>query len=128
LRRSNPRAFDQFLKALSDDLGVGASASSFACPNCNARLEITVAEARTARRGRPTARANARPGRRSTRAGDGLNNFLIELARMRRCTTGTINAQFKKIMGRKIKNLDKKEQRQQKVDWLKSELAKGKAA
>jgi hypothetical protein len=57
-----------------------------------------------------------------------LNDLLIELARMRRTTTGTINGQFKKIMGRKIKKLDKREQRQTKVEWLKSELAKGQAA
>jgi len=123
LRRSNPRVFDQFMKALSDDLGV-ASASSFTCPNCNSRLEIVVAE--TGRRGR--ARGRIGVGRGATRAADGLNDFLIELARMRRTTTGTINAQFKKVMGRKIKKLDKKQQRHQKVEWLKSELAKGQAA
>lgn len=122
LRRSNPRVFDQFMKALSDDLGVGAS--SFTCPNCNSRLEIVVAEA--GRRGRGRGRAGI--GRSTTRAADGLNDLLIELARMRRTTTGTINAQFKKVMGRKIKKLDKKQQRQQKVEWLKSELAKGQAA
>lgn len=123
LRRSNPRAFDQFMKALSDDLGVGAS--SFTCPNCHAKLEIVVAEA-GGRRGRPA--AGVARARKSTRAADGLNDLLIELARMRRTTTGTINAQFKKTMGRKIKKLDKREQRQTKVEWLKSELAKGQAA
>ncbi len=119
LKRSNPRVFEQFMKALSEDLGVNASQSvvSFSCPNCTARLEIVVAEA--AGKGRGRARGN---GARPPRSSDGLNDLLIELARQKRTTTGTINAQFKKEMGKKIKNLDKRDQRAQKVEWLKSQL------
>ena len=121
LKRSNPRVFEQFMKALTEDLGVNASQTvvSFSCPSCNARLEVIVAEAAGKGRGRRGAGAGAP---RASRSSDGLNDLLIELARHKRTTTGTINALFKKEMGKKIKNMDKRDQRAQKVEWLKVQL------
>lgn len=92
------------------------------CNQAETRLEIHLAERTNGRKRSPVTKS------RAPLSADGLNDLLIQLARVRKATTRTINVEFKKVMGKKIRKLDKREQRAQKVQWLKAQLGKGKAA
>lgn len=125
LKFSNPELLQAFLTAIAKDLGISQSISTFHCPNCHAVYEI-IARSNT---GQAPAVRKLGPGtamRRKTTGGE-VNPLLIEVARRKKTTTGTINAEFKTAMGAaKLKNMSKKEFRVQKIEWLKTQLAKNK--
>jgi hypothetical protein len=131
LKESNPQMFDMFLRALREDLGADII-SSFTCPNCHTSLEIVVAAGRDAvaeggRRGRRPGRPAGKKAAAKRPIGGTLNPLLIELARLRKATTGKLNAEFKSAMKDKIRKMGPQEVRAVKIEWLKNELSKARS-
>ncbi len=126
LKISNPELLQAFLTAIAKDFGISQSITSFRCPHCHSSFEIVIApDGKQAGKSRGR-KATARIARRKTTGGD-VNPLLIELARRKKTTTGTINTEFNVAMGAaKLKNMSKKEFRARKIEWLKMQLARNK--
>ena len=126
LKMSNPELLQAFLMAIAKDFGISRSVTSFRCPHCHSSYEIVVApDGKQAGRSRGRGAA-VKIAKRKTTGGD-VNPMLIELARRKKTTTGTINTEFNVAMGAaKLKSMTKKEFRAHKIEWLKSQLAKNK--
>jgi hypothetical protein len=126
LKISNPELLQAFLMAIAKDFGISQSVTSFRCPHCHSSYEIVVAQ-----NGKHTGKSRNRKTmgkivKRKTMGGD-INPMLIELARRKKTTTGTINTEFNVAMGAaRLKNMNKKEFRARKIEWLKSQLVKNK--
>lgn len=113
LSESNPKLFQAFMEALTEDLGFN---NSVVCPQCNSRLELRLAEA-----AKPSSGKGSRKG---SRKGTTLNDYLVELAKIRKATVGKINSEYRKVIGDRAKKLTLKQFRAQKLEWAKKELGK----
>lgn len=112
LSESNPKLFQAFMEALTEDLGIN---NSVVCPQCSARLELRLVEA-----AKPSSGRGSRGGRKQPT----LNDYLVELAKIRKATVGKINSQYRKVIGDRAKKLTLKQFRAEKMEWAKKELGK----
>jgi hypothetical protein len=127
IKKSDPSLYSEFLKAFSRELGLDAG--TFRCPNCDQPLHVSATVHRTevVRRGRPAMARPKRAKRAVHRPPPGsLFQLLVDLARLRNTTTGTINREFTKTF--KSKKLPAKELREAKIEWTKQQIAKAKKA
>ena len=114
LKKSDPRLFQKFVEALQQDLGAPQPLATFECPACHAKFDI-----------------NMEPGNnskaRKTAYGlgeDSLLQLLLELARLKRVTTGKIHSEFNKAHGEKLKGMKAPQVRELKKEWLRLQIAK----
>ena len=121
LRKSDARLYAEFVKALTDDLGLNSG--SLQCPNCKAQFRILLDSESRGRKSLPrgTKRKMPKPPRGS------LFQLLVDLARLRNTTTGTINRQFKQTQ-KPSKKLSIQELKDLKIAWVKQEIEKAKKA
>jgi hypothetical protein len=127
IKKTDPDLYAKFLAAFSQDIGLDAG--TFRCPNCDHPLQVNLAaNGRKEKAGRRAGQAGA-PARRAGRkpAPGSLFQLLVDLARLRNTTTGTINREFSKTF-KSRKKLSPKELKAAKVDWVKQQIAKAKAA
>lgn len=119
LRKSDSRLYAEFLKALTEDLGLNSG--SLQCPNCKAQFRILLDSETGGRKSLPRGgkRKMPRPARGS------LFQLLVDLARLRNTTTGTINRQFKQTQ-KPSKKLSVQELKDLKIAWVKQEIEKAK--
>jgi hypothetical protein len=114
LKKSDPRLFQRFLDALQQDLGVTENLATFECPTCHTRFDINTA-------------ANNNSNGRKTSYGLGENSLLqllLELARLKKVTTGKIHSEFNKTQGEKLKGMKAPQIRELKKEWLRSQIAR----
>jgi hypothetical protein len=119
LRKSDSRLYAEFVKALTDDLGLNSG--SLQCPNCKTHFRILLDRESGGRKSLPqaTKRKMPKPARGS------LFQLLVDLARLRNTTTGTINRQFKQTQ-KPSKKLSVQELKDLKIAWVKQEIEKAK--
>ena len=128
IKKTDPNLYTEFLKAFS--LEIGLDSGSFRCPHCDQSLQVTaIAGQKKAAAPRTAAKSKRQPQkakRVARRPGPGsLFQLLVDLARLRNTTTGTINADFKKSF-KSRKKLSKVELKAAKVEWVKRQIAKAK--
>ena len=114
LKKSDPRLFQKFVDALQQDLGVTEHLATFECPACHTKFDIN------------TATNNNSRGKR-TAYGLGENSLLqllLELARLKKVTTGKLHSEFNKAQGEKLKGMKAPQIRELKKEWLRSQIAK----
>lgn len=129
LKKSKPELYRTFTQALIEDLGVvpGQSLGIFSCPECNCSFQIVLSSQQILpQQGKKSRSAKAKIPKRSPLKSP-LFAGLVELARLRRTRTGEINTEFKKAMKGKIRNMDKQQFREAKIEWLRKQIAKTKA-
>ncbi len=122
LRKSDSRLYAEFVKALTEDLGLDSG--SLQCPNCKSNFRVLLdSESGTGKKSstRGTKRKMPKPARGS------LFQLLVDLARLRNTTTGTINRQFKQTQ-KPSKKLSVQEVKDLKIAWVKQEIEKAKNA
>lgn len=119
LRKSDSRLYAEFVKALTEDLGLNSG--SLQCPNCKAHFRILLDSESGGRKSSPHGgkRKIPKPARGS------LFQLLVDLARLRNTTTGTINRQFKQTQ-KPSKKLSVQELKDLKIAWVKQEIEKAK--
>jgi hypothetical protein len=117
LRKSDSRLYTEFVKALTEDLGLDSG--SLQCPNCKAQFRVLLESERGGKKSltRGTKRKMPKPARGS------LFQLLVDLARLRNTTTGTINRQFKQTQ-KPSKKLSLQELKDLKIAWVKQEIEK----
>lgn len=132
LKKEKPELYRTFTQALIDDLGLisGQSVSIFTCPSCNSSFQVVLSE----RKARPRSGRSTKPVRSVKPAAEKRSPMksplfaaLVGLARLRKTRVGEINAEFRDTMKNKIKNMDKKDARAAKIEWLKKEITKAKS-
>ena len=121
LKKSDSRLYAEFVKTLTEDLGLNAG--SLQCPSCKSRFKVLLeSESGTEKKStRGTKRKMPKPARGS------LFQLLVDLARLRNTTTGTINRQFKQTQ-KPSKKLSIQELKELKIAWVKQEIEKAKKA
>ena len=121
LKKSDSRLYAEFVKALTEDLGLNAG--SLQCPNCKSHFKVLLeSESGTGKKStQGTKRKMPKPARGS------LFQLLVDLARLRNTTTGTINRQFKQTQ-KPSKKLSVQELKELKIAWVKQEIEKAKKA
>jgi hypothetical protein len=129
IKKTDPDLYSKFLKAFSQDIGLDAG--SFRCPHCDQPLQVTAVarQQRTAGSRQVAAEPKPRQAKRVFRkpAPGSLFQLLVDLARLRNTTTGTINREFSKTF-KSRKRLSPKELKAAKVIWTKQQIAKAKQA
>jgi hypothetical protein len=128
IKKSDPSLYSEFLQAFSKELGLDAG--TFRCPNCDQQLHVTATGrgatgSRQSRAGVGRTRGGKRTGFKA--APGSLFQLLVDLARLRNTTTGTINREFSKTFKPK-KKLSPKELKAAKVEWTKQQIAKARKA
>ncbi|MCI0411458.1 hypothetical protein L0222_01520 [bacterium] len=116
LKKSDSRLYAEFVKALTKDLGLNAG--SLQCPNCKAQFKVLF-ESESGAGKKSRKKKMPKPARGS------LFQLLVDLARLRNTTTGTINRQFKQTQ-KPSKKLSVQEMKQLKIAWVKQEIEKAK--
>ena len=126
LKEANPKLFAQFMNLLTEDLGIGGESSSgtVICPNCQTDFQITLKASESTRRASRNGRKYKRKWNPKPKS---LFNQLVTLAKIRRTTTGGVNAEFNKAMKSKLKGLTPAEIREVKIKWVAEQIAKGKS-
>lgn len=121
LKKSDSRLYAEFVKALTEDLGLNAG--SLQCPNCKSQFKVLLESdsGKGKKSTQGTKRKMPKPGRGS------LFQLLVDLARLRNTTTGTINRQFKQTQ-KPSKKLSVQELKELKIAWVKQEIEKAKKA
>jgi len=122
LKKSDSRLYAEFVKALTDDLGLDAG--SLQCPNCKAQFRVLL-ESDTGTGKKPLTQTTKRKMPKPARGS--LFQLLVDLARLRNTTTGTINRQFKQTQ-KPSKKLSVQEVKDLKIAWVKQEIEKAKRA
>ena len=126
IKKTDPDLYAEFLVAFSQDIGLDTG--SFRCPHCNKPLQVTAAGKSVASSSSAAGRSAGRAKRVVRRPGPGsLFQLLVDLARLRNTTTGTINREFSKTF-KSRKKLSPKDLRVAKIQWVKQQIAKAKAA
>jgi hypothetical protein len=117
LKKSDPRLFKRFVEALQEDLGIfGEPIASFQCPACRTRFDINA--------GLNSGTAKGKRFGSHLAGNDSLLELLLELARLKKATTGKIHLEFNKTAGEKLKGMRPPQIREMKREWLKSQVAK----
>jgi hypothetical protein len=114
LKKSDPRLFQKFVDALQEDLGVTEHLATFECPACHTKFDINTAPGNNS-------------GERKIEIGSGedsLLQLLLELARLKKVTTGKIHAEFNRAHAEKLKGVRAPQIRKMKTEWLRSQIAK----
>lgn len=120
LRKSDSRLYAEFVKALTEDLGLNSG--NIQCPNCKSQFRVMLeSEIGTGRKSLAQGgkRKMPKPPRGS------LFQLLVDLARLRNTTTGTINRQFKQTQ-KPSKKLSVQQLKDLKIAWVKQEIEKAK--
>lgn len=127
IKKTDPDLYSKFLAAFSQDIGLDAG--TFRCPNCDHPLQVALAtNGNRSKETRGAAQAASRTRRVGRKPAPGsLFQLLVDLARLRNTTTGTINREFSKTF-KSRKKLSPKELKEAKVEWVKQQIAKAKAA
>jgi hypothetical protein len=118
LRKSDSRLYTEFVKALTEDLGLDSG--SLQCPNCKSQFRVMLETDSGAGR-KPLTQAGKRKMPKPARGS--LFQLLVDLARLRNTTTGTINRQFKQTQ-KPSKKLSVQELKDLKIAWVKQEIEK----
>jgi hypothetical protein len=130
LKEANPSLFAQFMELLTEDLGLAEEsiAGRLECPACHNQFQIalnrTVPSSRS--RGKGRASMNVKRKRVWNPKRTSLFSRLVTLAKIRKTTTGGVNAEFNRVMRGKVKGLPPPEVREIKMKWVNGEIAKSK--
>jgi hypothetical protein len=124
LKESNPELYEQFVTSLTEDLGLGTqiSSGSLECPSCHAKFEMSLTAV-----GNEVKRTRVKGKREWKPKPNSMFSLLVDLARLQKMTTGKVSAQFNKAMGSRLKGLSAAEVREQKMKWVKAQIAKGRS-
>lgn len=121
LHDADPHLVKSLMRALSDELKKSAVPQarvvSFMCPNCDAKLGVSI------RPGKATNRKGSIRLRRSNFA-SGVNKVVLQLAKLRGSMTADIHRDFTKLLGPKAGKISKEEYREKKLSWLRGEIAR----
>jgi hypothetical protein len=123
IRDADPRLVRSLMKALSEELKRSVSLQSrvvsFICPNCDAKLGVTIRSGKEAGR-----KVGGGIKRRRSNFASGVNKVVLQLAKLRGSMTADVHRDFTKLLGGKARKMSKEEYRERKLAWLRSEIAK----